>query len=139
MASYLLDTNILVAMLKDEYGVSDQILSHGYENCYVPEISLAELYYGAFYSETPETHLPEVAFVATHFRLLPVDNVLSAYGEAKADLRRQGKLIDDFDILIGVTAIENKMIVVTDNVSHLGRLEGVLIENWIDRSIKRRK
>jgi tRNA(fMet)-specific endonuclease VapC len=39
-------------------------------------------------------------------------------------------LIDDFDILIGSTAIANDMIMVTNNVSHLGRLDNITIEDW---------
>lgn len=44
-----------------------------------------------------------------------------------------GKRIDDFDILIGATAIQNKMIVVSDNIKHIGRLPNVKIENWVER------
>ena len=37
---------------------------------------------------------------------------------------------DEFDLLIGVTAIENKLILVTDNVKDFQYLEGIKIENW---------
>lgn len=42
-----------------------------------------------------------------------------------------GKLIhDEFDLLIGATAIENELILVTDNIKDFERLEGIEIENW---------
>ena len=39
---YLLDTNVLIAMLKDKNNVRKQILKVGIDNCYVSEISIAE-------------------------------------------------------------------------------------------------
>jgi tRNA(fMet)-specific endonuclease VapC len=40
-------------------------------------------------------------------------------------------LIDDFDLLIGASAISNDLILVTRNVSHFERLEQIKIENWV--------
>jgi tRNA(fMet)-specific endonuclease VapC len=40
---------------------------------------------------------------------------------------------DDFDLLIGVTAIENKLILVTDNIKDFEQLDGIKIENWFAR------
>ena len=40
---------------------------------------------------------------------------------------------DEFDLLIGVTAIENKLTLVTDNVNDFEQLDGIKIENWFKR------
>jgi len=40
---------------------------------------------------------------------------------------------DEFDLLIGVTAVENNLTLVTDNIRHFERIEGILIENWYVR------
>ena len=48
----------------------------------------------------------------------------------KPKLRKSGKTIDDFDLLIGVSAVVNKLILVTNNESHFDRIEGIDIENW---------
>lgn len=40
---------------------------------------------------------------------------------------------DEFDLLIGVTAIENKLILVTDNVNDFVNMEEIKIENWLKR------
>ena len=47
-----------------------------------------------------------------------------------ADLCKKGKIIEDADILIGACAISNNAIIVTNNEEHLGRIEGLKIENW---------
>ena len=39
-------------------------------------------------------------------------------------------LIPDFDLLIGSTAVENSMVMVTNNERHLNRITGIKIENW---------
>lgn len=55
------------------------------------------------------------------------------FADTKALLRQQGKLIDDFDLLIGTTALKDNMTLVTDNVKHLARIPGLHIENWVKR------
>lgn len=44
-----------------------------------------------------------------------------------------GTPIDDFDLLIGATAKAYNMVLVTENLRHLERIEGVTIENWVSR------
>lgn len=48
-------------------------------------------------------------------------------GDQKAFLRKKGQLIEDADIIIGTTAIINNMVMVTENVKHIGRLNVVLL------------
>jgi predicted nucleic acid-binding protein len=39
----------------------------------------------------------------------------------------------DADIIIGTTAIINNMVMVTENVKHIGRLNGIVVENWMEK------
>ena len=55
---------------------------------------------------------------------------LESYGKIKALLEAQGQRIDDFDILIGVTALRNGYTMVTANVKHLSRIPNLNIVNW---------
>lgn len=59
---------------------------------------------------------------------------ITIFAESKAELRKQGQLIDDFDILIGVTAVANKMTLVSENLKHLSRIPNIKTENWIMRN-----
>ena len=54
------------------------------------------------------------------------------YAKIKVSLRRTGSIIEDFDILIGATAIENDLTLVTDNERHFSRIEGLRVVNWIE-------
>ena len=63
-------------------------------------------------------------------QILPIFNALDLYANEKARLRKSGKTIDDFDLLIGVSAVANKLILITNNESHFDRINGIEIENW---------
>lgn len=130
---YLLDTNICVFLLKDAYGVKGRLDEVGRERCFISDITLAELYFGAAYSGRMEEKMKEVDFIGRYFKVLPVHGALRTFGEVKAHLQREGRLIDDFDLLIGATAVVNGLVMVTDNVRHLGRIPGLRIENWVER------
>ena len=43
---YLLDTNVLISMFRNKGNVRSRILQVGFKNCYVSEITIAELFYG---------------------------------------------------------------------------------------------
>jgi len=42
-------------------------------------------------------------------------------------------MISDFDLLIGCTAVEYEMIMVTENVKEFKRIEDIKVENWVKR------
>ena len=42
-------------------------------------------------------------------------------------------LVEDADIIICTTAIINNMVMVTENVKHIGRLNGIVVENWMEK------
>ena len=64
------------------------------------------------------------------FEILPIFLVLDIYAKEKARLKTKGSMLDDFDLLIGATAIYNNLILVTRNISDFDRLEGIVIEDW---------
>jgi tRNA(fMet)-specific endonuclease VapC len=48
----------------------------------------------------------------------------------KADLKRQGNIILDADIMIAAIAIANKLTLVTNNEKHFIRIPNLSLENW---------
>ncbi len=53
-------------------------------------------------------------------------------GEIYANLRSNGELISDADILIAAIVIANDSILVTNNTKHFSRIEGLEFENWLE-------
>lgn len=130
LKKYLLDTNICIYFIKGLYNLDEKIAAVGNQNCFISEITVAELKFGIENSKTPEKMRPIVEAFIPKFAILPIYNSLDVYAREKARLRKQGLLVDDFDILIGATAIASNIVMVTNNVAHLSRLENIMIEDW---------
>jgi len=47
-----------------------------------------------------------------------------------AKLRQTGNIVDDIDLLIAGVAIENELVLITNNQKHFGRIPNLKIENW---------
>lgn len=127
---YLLDTNICIFFLKGRFNLNAKITEVGLQNCSISEITVAELKYGAEKSQRPTDNSVVVEKFITKFSIIPIYPSLDIYAKEKARLKQSGTIIDDFDLLIGATAISNDMTLVTNNISHLGRLNNVKIEDW---------
>jgi tRNA(fMet)-specific endonuclease VapC len=50
--------------------------------------------------------------------------------ELYAKLRQTGNIVDDIDLLIAGVAIENELVLITNNQKHFGRIPNLKIENW---------
>ncbi|MBN8649887.1 MAG: type II toxin-antitoxin system VapC family toxin [Cytophagales bacterium] len=131
MSKFLLDTNICIYFLKGQYNLIQKLEKIGLENCFISEITIAELKFGAENSESKEKNRNTVDDFISRFTIIPIFNSLDIYAKEKARLRKAGNPLDDFDLLIGATAISNELVLVTRNVTDFERLEGIKIENWI--------
>ncbi len=69
------------------------------------------------------------AFISK-FNILPIFPSLDIYAREKARLKVKGRILDDFDLLIGSTAMFNNLTLVTKNVSDFERLDNINIEDW---------
>ncbi len=131
---FLLDTNICVFYLRGKLSLDDVIREKGRENCFISEITVAELRYGAENSDNPTNSHQAVDNFVRGLTVVPIYGSIRRYAKEKVRLRKLGKPIhDEFDLLIGVTAIENKLILVADNLKDFERLEGIQTENWFER------
>lgn len=130
MKQYLLDTNICIFFIKGKYNLIHKIKVVGEEHCFISEMTVAEMKYGIENSKTPEIMRPIVETFLSKFIVIPIYDAFDIYAEEKAKLRKKGMLVDEFDLLIGATAIKHNMVMVTNNVAHLGRLENIEIEDW---------
>lgn len=127
---YLLDTNICVFCLRGLFDIVNKIEYVGIDNCYLSEITIAELYYGAEHSTRPEKTMQQTEEFISLFNVIPSFPALHTFGKLKASLARCGEIIENFDLMIGACAVTNNFILVTDNLKHLSRIPHIKIENW---------
>ena len=83
----------------------------------VSEVTIAELKFGAENSHNKERNRKTIDNFCKVFSVIPIYNALDIYAKEKARLRKKGLPLDDFDLLIGATAISNDLLLVTRNVS----------------------
>ena len=71
-------------------------------------------------------------FVAV-VNVVPFAESIDVFAKEKVRLTSQGTPMDDFDLLIGAAAVQQDLILVTDNVRHFKNIQGLTIENWVER------
>ena len=137
MDKYLLDTNICVFLLRGKYGIDRKIDIVGLENCYISEITEAELKYGAELGRKQglTKRIQKLDELLASLQVLPIRKAIDLYASEKARLRFAGTPADDdFDLLIGCTSIVYGMVMVTENLKDFKNLAGIRMENWVTRT-----
>lgn len=115
--------------MKGKFNLSTKF-DQAIDNCFISEITLAELKFGIENSEKPEKNRKALTDFLTGIQILPIFHSLDLYAKEKARLRKAGTLIDDFDLLIGVTSVSHNLIMVTNNSDHFKRIKGIDLEDW---------
>ena len=132
--AYLLDTNICVYFLRGKMDLDKTMKEKGRENCYISEITVFELRFGAENSDDVVRSHKAVDDFIDGLSIIPIYSSVKRYAKEKVRLRKMGKpMHDEFDLLIGVTSVENKLILVTDNITDFQNIEDIKIENWFKR------
>lgn len=127
---YLLDTNICVHFLRGKFEIDKILKEKGLGNCYISEITVLELRFGAENSVDKVKSHKAVDVFLKGIVIIPIYGSIKKYAEEKVRLNKIGKpQNDEFDLLIGVTAIENKLILVTENTKDFQNLTDITTEN----------
>lgn len=130
---YLLDTCICIHFLQNRHEVVEKILQVGWENCCIAEVTIGELLCGVRNDGRYARNLDVINSFVSDIEVIPTGVAIREYARQKRLLSSKGCPIEDFDILIGATAIIAKAVMITENVNHIGRLDSVEIENWVVR------
>lgn len=91
-------------------------------------ITFSEVYEGIYRFENEKREQLEENFqdFLGGIQILNVDeNIARVFAEQRARLRRENKLIDNFDLLIGSTALYYNLELLTNNIKHFERIENL--------------
>jgi len=130
LKKYLIDTNIAVFYLRGKHNLESKFDQVTADDCYISEITLAELKFGVEKSEKPEKNRKVLENFLTGVQVLPIFHSLDLYAKEKARLQKAGTPIDDFDLLIGVTSITHNLTMVTNNTNHFKNIREIDLEDW---------
>ena len=131
MKCYLLDTNIVSHIVKNESKVIQKLFSLPVSSIYISVITYAEIQYGLHKRPRAKALRGAISELIKRVDIVDWDQrAADAYGKVRAELEIQGKTIDSLDLLIASQAIANKMILVSgDKV--FANLKSLKLENWL--------
>jgi tRNA(fMet)-specific endonuclease VapC len=128
---YLLDTNVLSALIRDPQGpIAQRIAAAGEETVCTSVLVAAELRYGAHKSGS--VRLAErVDLILSTLEILPLEVPADRhYGDIRQRLARLGTPIGPNGLLIAAQARSLDLTVVTANEREFARVPGLRVENW---------
>lgn len=128
---FLLDIDICIYWLKGKSTVKTKVEQVDWSDIAICVITATELYFGAYNSNKIEQNLKTAENFIQSITVLPLsNNTLKKFGQLKAQLRKAGTPVADFDLLIASVAISTNLILVTNNTRHYQRITGLNLENW---------
>jgi tRNA(fMet)-specific endonuclease VapC len=132
----LLDTDILSELFKCNKSVKARaaIYISEHTSLTISHITKYEILKG-LKSKKAEKQIEAFDKFCANNSILPItDEVIVKAAGIYADLREKGSIISDADILVAAIAIINNLVLITNNINHFSRIEGLLLDNWKSHS-----
>ena len=131
---YFLDTNIISYLLQKNVSVQlrlKELIDREDTELYISVVTYYELKRGLIASNLTTKLKALQIILHSYFEVVLMDfDMYERSAQIYADLKKDGNIIEDDDIFIGATALENDAVLVTNNERHLGRINGLKIEVW---------
>ena len=128
--SYMLDTDIFSYVVGKRHPEVRRRFSQMLDSICISAITYAEAVYGAR-KRGSDSLTSLVSLFAELVKILPwTDKAAKAYADIRCDLEKKGTPIGANDMLIAASALSSGSVLVTNNVTHFSRVQGLRIENW---------
>ena len=132
MLRYLLDTNIVIYVLKRR---PVEVLSSFNANASrmaMSSITLAELLHGAEKSSRVSENLAAIEDFCSRIEVVPYGpKAAQHYGAIRAALEKLGQPIGVNDMHIAAHARSEGLVLVTNNMGEFARVPALELENWV--------
>ncbi|MBN2246617.1 MAG: type II toxin-antitoxin system VapC family toxin [Candidatus Aminicenantes bacterium] len=130
---YMLDTDTCIYIIKRKpISALKRLESLQPGRLAMSAVTFAELMYGAKKSQQVEANVARLNELAELVEIRPFDQKAAAfYGDIRALLEKQGKLIGSNDLLIAAHALSLDWVLVTNNEKEFKRVDGLRLENWV--------
>ena len=131
MLRYLLDTNIVIYVIKRKPLSALQLFNDNEGHMAISSITLAELLHGAEKSNAPVRSLAVVEDFCSRLEVLPYGaKAAQHYGSIRAALERRGQSIGVNDLHIAAHARSEGLTLVSNNLREFERVEALQFGNW---------
>ena len=129
---YLLDTNTVIALMKNNAPVIAQVRRVGRSELRLCAPVEAELWFGVSKSDRIEENRQRLLTLLSWLPSLPFSSEAAPhFGDIRAILARQGLPIGPYDLQIAAIARAHGLIVVTHNTREFARVPDLLLEDWL--------
>lgn len=130
---YLLDTNIVIYFMKNQYHrLTEKLFSYNPTDLLISSITIFELEYGAEKSRWGVKTRNRLAMFLAPFTTLPFDTADTVMaGKIRGYLEKNGQKIGPYDIQIAAQAVAHEITIVTHNTSEFKRVPGIK-RDWVE-------
>jgi tRNA(fMet)-specific endonuclease VapC len=133
---YLLDADIVIYNLKGHPVVRKNLERHLHDVLRISVITLMELYYGAHKSQKVAGNLAKIKTLESELEIIPLGReTAEVFAILKANLERTGTPLDDFDVILASCALAHDLVLVSNNIRHFERIDGLKLVNWAEESV----
>ena len=130
----LLDTNTCIAVINRRTASVRTRLLRAAENgqvIMIPSVVAFELWFGAANSGRVEANTQALLYFLEDFEVLPFDREDARIaGAIRFELKRTGKPIGTYDVLIAAQTVRHDALLVTADVREFSRVPDLRWENW---------
>ncbi len=126
----VIDTDIISYFLRGNERIRDKFVIYKDELCSTT-INYSELIYGLKKRDN-KIYLPKVELMFENIKLYDFDKKSAKiFGELKANLSKNGTVVADMDLMIASICIANNELLITNNLKHFKKIDGLKIESWV--------
>ena len=128
---YLLDTNAVIALMKQHPGVQKQVRRVGRSELRICAPVEGELWYGVARSIRKDDNRISLLTLLKWLPSLPFSGEATRiFGDIRAQLASLGTPIGPYDTQIASIALAHGLVLVTHNVREFERVPGLSVEDW---------
>ena len=132
MLRYLLDTNIVIYVLKRRPIEVLSLFNENASRMAISALTLSELFQGAEKSSRVSDNLVAIEDFCSRLEVLPYGaKAAQHYGAIRACLEKTVQPIGVNNLHIAAHARSEGLIVVTNNVGEFARVPALQVENWV--------
>ena len=132
MLRYLLDTNIVIYVLKQRPIEVLATFNANASRMAMSSITLAELLHGAEKSSRVSENMATIEDFCSRLEVVPYGpKAAQHYGAIRAALEKFGQPIGVNDIHIAAQARSEGLVLVTNNMGEFARVPALEVENWV--------
>lgn len=131
--TYLLDTCIVSSFFRKEAPLIEKLKTVLPEEIKISIITVMEIEYGLQLNSSLRSRIQPLwsSFKEQVEVLSFSENDANHAAQVRSVLKKAGRLIGPYDILLAGTAKNHGLIFITSNTSEFSRVEGLVVENWI--------